>query len=51
LKDLLNFSQNEKDSLTPETIELLHPYLDLRAPADDSMIFDPLVAKTASAAL
>jgi len=50
LKDLLQFSQDEKDNISPETIELLEPYLTLHAP-DGSHIFDPVVAATASAAL
>jgi dynein heavy chain len=50
LKDLLQFSQDEKDNISPETIELLEPYLNLHAP-DGSAIFDPVVAATASAAL
>jgi len=50
LKDLLQFSQDEKDNISPETIELLEPYLTLHAP-DGSAIFDPVVAATASAAL
>jgi len=29
LKDLLQFSQDEKDNISPETIELLTPYLEL----------------------
>lgn len=50
LKDLLQFSQDEKDNISPETIELLEPYLNLHAP-DGSLLFDPSVAATASAAL
>jgi len=30
LKDLLEFSNNEKDNINEETIELLHPYLTLQ---------------------
>jgi dynein heavy chain len=50
LKDLLQFSQDEKDNISPETIELMEPYLTLHAP-DGSLVFDPQVAATASAAL
>jgi dynein heavy chain len=32
LKDLLEFSQNEKDNINEETIELLEPYLTLNNP-------------------
>jgi hypothetical protein len=28
----MNFSQNEKDNINEETIELLEPYLTLKAP-------------------
>ena len=32
LKDFMNFSQVEKDNINEETIELLEPYLNLKAP-------------------
>jgi len=32
LKDIMNFSQVEKDNINEETIELLEPYLTLKAP-------------------
>jgi len=35
LKDLLDFSNEEKDNINEETIELLHPYLTLRTPKDE----------------
>jgi dynein heavy chain len=50
LKDLLRFSQDDKDNISPETIELMQPYLELTAP-DGRQVYDPLVAATASAAL
>jgi hypothetical protein len=40
LKDLLQFSQDEKDNISPETVELLQPYLELQGP-DGSALFDP----------
>jgi len=51
LKDLLSFSQDDKDNINPETIELLEPYLNIKAPLDGTDIFDPTVAAVASAAL
>jgi len=50
LQKLLNFSQNEKDNISEETIELLEPYLTVKAP-DGQDLFTPKVAKNASAAL
>jgi len=50
LKDLLDFSNNSKDNINEETIELLEPYLNLRTPKDEEVFVGP-VAKKASAAL
>lgn len=50
LKDLLDFSNLEKDNINEETIELLHPYLSLRTPKDEE-IYTPEVAQKSSTAL
>lgn len=50
MKDLLEFSQNDKDNINEETIELLEPYLTLMAP-DGREVFTGPVAKKSSAAL
>ena len=50
LKDLTEFSNNQKDNITEETIELLEPYLLLQTP-DGREVFVGTVAKKASAAL
>jgi len=50
LKDLLDFSNEEKDNINEETIELLHPYLTLRTPKDEE-IYTPEVAGKSSQAL
>lgn len=50
LKDLQEFSKHEKDSINEETIELLEPYLTLKAPTGKD-IYDAGVAKNANAAL
>jgi len=50
LKQLYDFSENEKDNINEETIELLEPYLLLKAP-NGAALFEPDVAKKASAAL
>jgi dynein heavy chain, axonemal len=50
LKDLLDFSNEEKDNINEETIELLHPYLTLRTPKDEE-IYTPEVAQKSSVAL
>lgn len=50
LKDLLDFSNLEKDLINEETIELLHPYLTLRTPKDEE-IYTPEVAQKSSTAL
>lgn len=50
LKQLFDFSENEKDNINEETIELLEPYLTLKTPKGDAL-FEPEVAKKASAAL
>jgi dynein heavy chain len=46
----MEFSNNNKDSINDETIELLQPYLTLRTPNDREVFVGP-VAKMASAAL
>jgi len=50
LKDLQEFSLNEKDSINEETIELLEPYLTLKAP-NGKEIYSAQVAKNANNAL
>jgi len=50
LKELQEFSKNERDNINEETIELLEPYLTLKAP-DGKEIFVPQVAQIASKAL
>jgi len=50
LKDLFDFSNNQKDNINEETIELLEPYLLLKTP-DDREIYNGAVAKKSSAAL
>jgi dynein heavy chain len=50
LKDLLDFSNEEKDNINEETIELLHPYLTLKTPKDED-IYTPEVAGKSSSAL
>ena len=50
LDKLLRFSANDKDFISEETIELLEPYLVLKAP-DGQELFTPKVAANASKAL
>jgi len=50
LKDLFEFSNNDKDNINEETIEFLEPYITLRTPKDEE-VFIGAVAKKASAAL
>lgn len=50
LKDLMDFSNNDKDNISEETIELLEPYLRLKS-LDDRDVFVREVAVKASAAL
>ena len=50
LKELVNFTINEKDNINEETIELLEPYLLFSAP-DGRQIFTRAVAKRSSRAL
>lgn len=50
LDKLLKFSANEKDFISEETIELLEPYLTVKAP-DGQELFTPKVAANASKAL
>jgi dynein heavy chain len=50
LFNLMDFSTNEKDNINEETVELLEPYLTLRAPSGDE-VFTGDVAAKASAAL
>ena len=52
LKDLMEFSEFEKDNINEETIELLEPYLRLKTPEDPPRdVFTAEVAKKSSAAL
>ena len=41
LKDLVEFSNNDKDNINEETIELLEPYLTLRTPKDEEVFTGP----------
>ena len=50
LKQLFEFSENDKDFINEETIELLEPYLTLKTPKGEDL-FTGEVAKKASAAL
>jgi dynein heavy chain len=50
LKDITDFSNNQKDNITEETIELLEPYLLLATP-DGREVFNGPVAKKSSVAL
>lgn len=50
LKQLIDFSNDEKDNINEETIELLDPYLNVKTPAGVPL-YKPEVAKKASAAL
>jgi dynein heavy chain len=50
LKNLFEFSNNDKDNINEETIEFLEPYISLRTPKDEEVFVGP-VAKKASAAL
>jgi dynein heavy chain len=50
LKELMEFSTNEKDNISEETIELLEPYITLVAP-DGREIYNGAVAKKSSSAL
>jgi len=50
LKQLIDFSENDKDNINEETIELLEPYLLLKTPKGEPL-FEGAVAKKASAAL
>jgi len=51
LKNLMEFSTNDKDNINEETIELLEPYLTLKVPATGEDVFTGQVAKKSSAAL
>ena len=51
LKNLLDFSQYEKDNINEETIELLEPYLTLKVPSTGEDAFSGQVAKKSSSAL
>jgi len=55
LKQLIDFSDNEKDNINEETIELLEPYLTVKTPPKDGKdgekLFTPENAAKASAAL
>jgi hypothetical protein len=49
---LLTFSKEEKNQITPETVELLAPYLNLETPDEQKRkLFDPEIAKGTSSAL
>lgn len=50
LKELLEFSANDKDNINEETIELLEPYLLLQTP-DGREVYNGAVAKKSSSAL
>lgn len=50
MKDLFDFSNNDKNSINEETIELLEPYLLLNTP-DGREVFTGPVAKKSSSAL
>jgi dynein heavy chain len=50
LKDLFDFSENEKDNINEETVEFLEPYIRLKTP-DDRDVFTGEVAKKSSQAL
>ena len=50
LKDMVHFIENKKDHLTDEQMELLEPYLTLKAP-NNELLFTPEVSKKTSAAL
>ena len=51
LAQLFDFSNNEKDNINEETIELLEPYLTLKIPSTGEDAFTGQVAKKSSAAL
>lgn len=50
MKSLLEFSQNDKDNINEETIEILEPYLTMKFPSGED-VFTGQVAKKSSAAL
>lgn len=50
LNNLFDFSANDKDNINEETVELLEPYLTLKAPSGDE-VFNGPVAKKSSQAL
>jgi dynein heavy chain, axonemal len=50
LNNLFDFSANDKDNINEETVELLEPYLLLKAPSGDE-VFNGPVAKKSSQAL
>jgi len=51
LKNLFDFSANDKDNINEETIELLEPYLTLKIPSSGEDCFTGQVAKKSSSAL
>lgn len=51
LKNLIDFSANDKDNINEETIELLEPYLTLKIPSTGEDAFTGQVAKKSSSAL
>jgi len=50
LKQLQDFSENDKDNINEETIELMEPYLTVKT-VKGELMYDPPVAKKASGAL
>lgn len=50
MNNLFDFSANDKDNINEETVELLEPYLTLKAPSGDE-VFNGTVAKKSSQAL
>jgi dynein heavy chain len=51
LKDLFDFSNNQKDNINEETIELLEPYLLFKTADGERDIYTAVVAKQSSSAL
>lgn len=51
LNSLFDFSSNDKDNISEETVELLEPYLTLKIPSTGEDAFTGQVAKKSSAAL
>lgn len=49
LKDLFEFSENEKDNINEETVELLQPYIELHTPDGREVFIGPVAKKSSSA--